>query len=120
MSYKDFTEMSVWQKGYELVLEVYKHTRLFPKNEQYGITQDIRRAANSIIHNIAEGFGRFSPKDKTRLYKIARGSGFEVISQILIAGGLQYIPKDNQDILIEKLRSIIHELNTIIKTLEKR
>jgi four helix bundle protein len=62
MSYQDFTKMSVWQRGFELLLEIYKITKSFPSDERFGLTSDIRRAANSIVHNVAEGFGRFEAK----------------------------------------------------------
>lgn len=72
MAYKDFTEMSVRQKAFNLLVKIYSVTQSFPKEEKYGITSDIRRAPNSVVHNIAEGFGRFEKRDKTRFYKISR------------------------------------------------
>lgn len=72
--------MSVWQKTFNLLIKVYELTKSFPKEERYGIISDIRRSANSVVHNIAEGFGRYEKKYKTRFYKISRGSIYEIIS----------------------------------------
>ena len=74
MSYKDFTEMPVWQQALDLLLKIYDVTKKFPSNERFGLISDMRRCANSITHNIAEGFGRFESKDKTRFYKISRAA----------------------------------------------
>ena len=121
MSYQDFTKMSVWQQGFKLLLEIYKITKSFPSDERFGLTSDIRRAANSIVHNVAEGFGRFEAKDKTRFYKISRGSAYELMSQVLVSHALDYIPNaQHKDELIQKCQQIIEELNAIIKTLESR
>ncbi|MCF6268433.1 MAG: four helix bundle protein [Melioribacteraceae bacterium] len=79
MSYKDFTQMSVWQKGFQLIKKIYPITKLFPSDERFGMISDMRRAANSITQNITEGFGRFEARDKTRFYKISRGSAYEII-----------------------------------------
>jgi four helix bundle protein len=76
--------MPVWQEGFNLLLEIYRVSKGFPADERFGLTADIRRSANSIVHNIAEGFGRYESKDKTRFYKISRGSAYELISQILV------------------------------------
>ena len=90
MAYKDFTLMPVWQKALKLLVRVYQITRPFPPEEKFGITSDMRRAANSVVHNLAEGFGRFENKDKSRFYKISRGSAYEIISQTLASYALQY------------------------------
>ena len=64
--------MSVWQKAFALLRDIYKIARTFPLDEKYALTDDLRRSANSVVHNVAEGYGRFEPKDKTRFYKISR------------------------------------------------
>lgn len=65
MRYRDFTEIPVWKLAFELLLKIYTITKTFPMDERFGLTSDMRRAANSITHNIAEGFGRYEPRDKT-------------------------------------------------------
>ena len=121
MSYQDFTKMRGYQAGFDLLLDIYKITKSFPVDERFGLTSDIRRAANSIVHNIAEGFGRYEARDKTRFYKISRGSVYELMSQILVSRSLTYIPEDQQkDQLLKSCQQVIGELNAIIKTLETK
>ena len=93
--------MPVWQSAFNLTLEIYKVTKDFPSDERFGLISDMRRAANSVAHNIAEGFGRFEAKDKTRFYKIARGSAFELMSQLMVSHGLKYLNEDNQNTLVQ-------------------
>jgi four helix bundle protein len=119
MSFYDFTEMPVWKSAFDMLLKVYQITRQFPLEERFGLTSDMRRAANSVVHNIAEGFGRYEPKDKTRFYKISRGGAYELFSQTLAGHALGYIRDEKvKEELIQSLKSIIGELNAIIKTLE--
>lgn len=75
---KNFYDLVAWQRGYQLVLDIYKITKDFPKEEMYGIVSQLRRAASSITANIAEGFERYHFKDKTRFYYQSRGSIAEV------------------------------------------
>lgn len=82
---KSFRELIVWQKSKDLAVEIYKLTEKFPKSEIYGLASQMQRAAVSISSNIAEGYHRFSKKDKDRFLSIAYGSGSELESQIEIA-----------------------------------
>jgi len=91
---KHFTDLLAWQKNHQLVLEIYKITKKFPKDELFGLTSQIRRAVVSITSNIAEGFGRYYFKDKARFYIMARGSSTEVQNQLILAKDLGYINKD--------------------------
>jgi four helix bundle protein len=118
MRNKDFTDMPVWQQGLKLVKNIYAITREFPSEEKFGLISDMRRAATSIPNNIAEGYGRFEPKDKTRFYKISRGSCYEIHSQLLISKELNYLKNNIDEKLIEQLQLIIKELNKLIKSIE--
>jgi four helix bundle protein len=91
---KNFTDLNAWKEAHKLVLLVYKLTKLFPKEEQFGLTNQIRRAVVSVTSNIAEGFSRSSYKEKSQFYSIALGSLTEVQNQLLIARDLEYLPKD--------------------------
>lgn len=75
---QNFYELNAWKKAHELVLEIYKITKNFPKDELFGIISQLRRAACSIAANIAEGFERYHFNDKIRFYYQARGSVAEV------------------------------------------
>ena len=121
MGFEDFTQMNVWQLAFRLLIRVYEITREFPPEEKFGMVSDMRRAANSMTHNIAEGFGRYEARDKTRFYKISRGSSYELMSQSLASYELKFIKEKNVlDELISSSKTIIEELNPLIKTLENR
>lgn len=117
--YNDFRDMSVWQKAFNLLREVYIIIRLFPSEEKYALTDDLRRAGNSVVHNIAEGYGRFEARDKTRFYKFSRGSAYEAMSQILVADAENYISHEKCENLILKYKEVIDELSALIRSLEK-
>lgn len=86
-----FKELKVWQKAIELVTETYIHSRIFPKEELYGLTSQLRRSAVSIPSNIAEGCGRKTPKDFSNFLGIALGSAFEFETQLIICKNLNFI-----------------------------
>ena len=83
---KNYKELKVWQKSYQMSLEIYRITKVFPKDEQYGLTSQIRRAVVSIPSNIAEGYGRKTTPDYLRALYIAYGSTCELETQILLSG----------------------------------
>jgi four helix bundle protein len=121
MEYPDFTNMSVWKKSIELLLKIYEITKSFPSDERFGLISDMRRAVNSISHNFAEGFGRFEPRDKTRFYKISRGSGYELMSQSFASFKLGFISdRTTLDDIISATTEIANELTALIISLEKK
>ena len=117
--FNDFRDMSVWQQSFSLLVEVYQLLKKFPADERYTLTDQLKRAANSVVHNLAEGYGRFEPKDKTRFYKISRGSAFESMSQILVAENQKYLPTETSESLISQYKKLIEEINALIHYLEK-
>lgn len=117
--FNDFRDMSVWQKAFALLKDVYKVIKNFPEDERYALADDLKRAANSVCHNIAEGYGRFEPRDKARLYKISRGSSYESMSQLLVAESQNYITHERCEDAIIRYKDIIEELNSLIFKLEK-
>jgi four helix bundle protein len=88
---KDFKGLKVWEKSHLLTLAVYKATQVFPKDEIYGLTSQLRRAVSSIPTNIAEGCGRSSQADRARFFDIAFGSASEVEYQLLLSRDLGYL-----------------------------
>lgn len=89
-SAKKFQELLVWQKAHQMVLDVYKISRCFPKEEIYGLTSQLRRSAVSVPANIAEGFRKKGPNDKARFFNIAQGSLEESRYYLLLSSDLQY------------------------------
>lgn len=92
---------------------------MFPNEEKYALTDDLQRAANSIVHNIAEGYGRFEARDKTRFYKISRGSAYEAMSQILVAEAEKYISSEKSKDIVQKYKDVNDELSSLIRSIEK-
>ncbi len=117
--FNDFRDMSVWQKAFALLKAVYTIVKKFPIEERYALTDDLKRSANSVCHNIAEGYGRFERRDKLRFYKIARGSSYEAISQLLVAESQHYISTENCEDMIREYKIVIDELNALILKLER-
>ena len=115
-SYKD---LRVWKLSMELALEIYRHTEFFPKEERYGLTSQLRRAAVSVSSNIAEGKGRSSDKELVLFLHHSRGSLLEVERQLLIARGLKYGPKGEleTDRLLGLVENLAKTLNALIKSL---
>ena len=104
---RDFHTLDIWKKSHRLTLHVYKLTKeLFPKEELYGLTSQIRRACSSIPTNIAEGCGRGSDADFARFLQIAIGSSSEVEYELLLAHDLQYIPNEKYQELSSEIISI--------------
>lgn len=90
---QSFRDLRVWQSAYELTLNIYKTTEQFPASEKFGLASQMTRAAVSVCSNIAEGFGRETPKDKGQFYITANGSLTELENQLLIAHGVGFIDK---------------------------
>lgn len=99
---KSFRDLRVWQSAQELCLNIYKVSADFPKQEQFGLTSQIRRAAVSVPSNIAEGFGRRSPKEKEQFYRHSLGSLFELDTQLELASKLGYAKEElNESICLQ-------------------
>ncbi|MEO6077768.1 MAG: four helix bundle protein [Candidatus Andersenbacteria bacterium] len=113
-SYRD---LIVWQKSIQLVVELYKITKNFPREEIYGLTSQMRRSAVSIPSNIAEGRNRGTKKDYTQFLRIAYGSGAELETQITICKQIE----DTKSLNYAKLESLLSEvmkmLNVMIQKL---
>lgn len=99
---RDFHKLLIWQRSHQLALKVYSIGKLFPKDELYGLTSQIRRAVSSIPTNIAEGCGRASNKDFAHFLQIAIGSAAEVEYELLLAHDLNYINENDYQTLTEE------------------
>jgi four helix bundle protein len=113
---KSFTGLIAWQKGHKLVLEIYKITRDFPKDELFSLTNQIRRCVVSVTSNIAEGFSRQSKKEKLQFYCISLGSLTELQNQLLIAKDLLYFKNDNFKKMAELTVEVSKLINGLIKS----
>ena len=113
---RNFKNLRIWQESIELVEEIYRITKKFPKEELYGIVNQIRRSAVSLPSNIAEGFVRYHNKEFKQFLFIALASSAEVETQLIVSSKLKYITKQKLDELCES----IDKLNRMIMTLIKR
>ena len=117
---KNYKELKVWQKSYNLCLEIYGVTANFPKEERYGLTSQIRRSVVSIPSNIAEGYGRKTTLDYIRMLYISYGSVCELETQILLAGDLGLIEKGELGPLKKDIAEIERMLKALIKSLKNK
>lgn len=115
---KSFQDLIVWQKAHQFVLNVYKITKLFPKEEQYGLSSQFRRAAVSIAANIAEGFRKNGKLDKLRFFNIAQGSLEECRYYIVLTHDLEYAETSSLISLIEEVSKILHSYMEKIRSSE--
>ena len=120
MAISSFKDLLVWQKGHELVIFTYTITEKFPNSEQFGLTNQLRRAVVSITSNIAEGFSRRNKKEKIQFYFLALGSLSEVQNQIQIALDVKYIDIKNYELIHQKADLVGKLINSLISSTQKR
>ena len=114
---KHFKELKVWQKGIEIVKDIYEITKHFPKEEMYGLTSQMRRSAISIPSNIAEGFKRYHTIEYKQFLYIALGSIAELETQIVIAKEVGLLEDLMMDAMNEKLDHTSKMLSSLISKL---
>lgn len=120
MYIKTYKELVVWQKAIKLVKEIYSLTKNFPKDEQYGLVLQMRRASISIASNIAEGYGRNSVKEYTQFYSICYGSALELETQLIISKELIYLDERQFEVIHSLLEEVIKMLRTMIYKLKEK
>ncbi len=114
---RNFRELKVWEKAHQLTLSVYKATKIFPKEELYGLTSQMRRSCASIPANIAEGCGRKGSAELARFLQIAMGSASELEYHLLLAYDLDLLEGKNYESLSSKLTEIKRMLTAFIQKL---
>ncbi len=120
MSIKSYKDLSVWQKSLQLVKDIYELTKLFPKEEIYCLTQQLRRSGISVVSNIAEGSAKNSTKEFIRFLSIAYGSLNELEAQVIIAESLGYLSKKEIQPILEKISEIGKMANGLSRSLEQK
>lgn len=106
----DYKDLDIWVCARELVKTIYVMTKSFPSEEQFSLTSQIRRCAVSVPSNIAEGCGRQSTKETIHFLHIARGSLYELETQLILAGDLEYITSDIKIVLteVERVKKLLN------------
>ena len=115
---KDFRKLKVWEKSHKLTLWIYTLTKEFPRDELYGLTNQMRRSSASIPSNIAEGCGRDSQAELTRFFKLAMGSSSELEYQLILAHDLNYIDEKAYQDFLSELSEFRRMLNAFIQKLK--
>ena len=113
-----FKDLEAWKMGHNLVLQVYEVTNSFPKEEQFGITSQIKRAVSSITANISEGFDRYHYNDKKRFYYQARGSLGETENFLILAKDLKFINQETCEKISIEAGRIKQLINGLIRSIE--
>ena len=116
LAVRDYRDLRVWVKAHRLTLDLYQSTRCFPREEQYGLTSQMRRSCVSIESNLAEGCGRRSDGEMARFVQIAMGSGAELSCQLLIARDLAFLSEAEY----EKLHSHVVEVLRMLSSLSQK
>jgi four helix bundle protein len=116
---RNYKDLLVWEKAHKLTLAVYKITLLFPKDERYGLTSQVRRASASIAANLAEGCGRRSDGEMARYVQIAMGSGAELSYHFLLAKDLGLVQSAEYEVLHADVSEIMRMLSALSGKLRK-
>ncbi len=116
---KNYRELTVWKSGHAVTLEIYRQTKSFPKDELFGLTSQMRRAASSIAANIAEGCGRDGDAELKRFLNIALGSACELDYFMLLASELGYLPPHVSSPLAEETLRLRRQLGAFIQKLKE-
>ncbi len=103
--YKKYTELDVWKNARELVKVIYDLTKKFPKDEMFGLINQMRRCSVSVPSNIAEGCGRQHSKDSIQFFYIARGSLYELETQLYLSIDQNYINSDDLNLCLRKVET---------------
>jgi len=117
MPVKDYRDLEIWKRGIDLAEQVYKIIALFPKEESYSLTSQLRRSMVSIPSNIAEGFARSSNNEYRQFLYYSLGSCAEATTQIIIASRFKYITEKQADDVVEKLNILSKMIMSLIKKL---
>ena len=116
----DIENLEIWKLGVKLAKDVYLLTENFPKREVYGLTDQIRRAAVSIPSNIAEGKGQSTAKDFVHFLNTARGSLYELKTQLYIAREIAYLTQEDFSSLQKQIENLSHKIVAMIKFLKAK
>ncbi|HEY5611941.1 MAG TPA: four helix bundle protein [Thermoanaerobaculia bacterium] len=116
---QSYRDLVAWQKALDLVAAVYEVSRAFPKEEVYGLTAQVRRAAVSVISNIAEGKGRWSKREFQHFLAQSRGSLLEVETQILVSQRLGYLSELETDRIVKMTEEVGRVLNGLMAAVKR-
>lgn len=114
-----FENLEIWQLSRELTKEIYKITLLFPDEERFGLTNQLRRASVSVSSNIAEGSARRSLKDQAYMLERSFGSCTEIVCQLILSKDLNFITAEQYESLRTIIEELTNKLNAYVKHVRK-
>ena len=112
-------KLDLWRKPIDLAVSIYRQTDAFPKEERFGLTQQLRRAAVSIASNVAEGAARASSKEFRKFLYYSQGSASEICTQLMIATRLNYLSREDHDQLEKELDNVGRMITGLSKSLNR-
>lgn len=115
-----FYDLTIWKDAHSLALDIYKVTEKFPREERYGVIDQIRRSSSSVSANIAEGSGRYHFADKIRFCMIARGSAHETQNFILLARDIGYLDEKAGNSFLKRYDILVRQINAFISHLKEK
>lgn len=118
--YKKFYETDTWKEAYQLQKEIFLLTIIFPRHEQYGLTCQLNRSANSVLANLAEAHGRFHYADKIRILYIVRGEIEEAQSHLIVAASRKYISCERSASVVKHYEQLKIKINNYISSLSRQ
>lgn len=116
---RNFRTWDMYKDGMDFVIDIYKLTKTLPEDEKFGLSSQIRRAAVSIVNNIAEGSAKSSSKDFNRFLEMSLGSAFEVETLLKIIQGLEYGEQTINENLIQRIDSLEKRINAFIQKIRR-
>ncbi len=120
MALKNYRELKVWQKAYQLTLEIYRITTNFPSSEQFSLVQQLRRSAVSIVSNIGEGYGRRNLGEYAYFISLAYSSCAELETQILLSKDLKFVLETDFELVFGLQQEVSKMLYRLLEALEKK
>ena len=115
---RDYRDLTVWKEAMDIAEQIYSLTRSFPREEAFGLTAQMRRAAVSIPSNIAEGFGRAQRKSFVQYLRISQGSLKELETQAMLSVRVGYLTSEQQDKLLDRTTRLAKRLVQFVRSLE--
>lgn len=115
-SFRSYRDLQVWEGGMRLAEACYLTTKAFPREEIYGITSQIRRSAASVPANVAEGYGRNSPKEFVRFLRIVQGSLKELETHLILASNVGLVTMEDSDRILRLCATVAKMLGALIRT----
>jgi four helix bundle protein len=116
---RNFRNLDIWKDAIDIAVEIYESTQDFPKEEEFGLKSQLRRASVSISFNIAEGSSRSSDREYVRFLEIAEGSAFEVETQLIVSTRVKVLASRKSEKLMQLIQSLQRRINSLIQKIRK-